>query len=424
MKAVVSPGAVYGEVTAPPSKSMTHRAAILAALAEGASMISSPLVCDDTLATVEALKALGAEIVATGSGWTITGRPFHSPLSPIDCRESGTTMRLMTAVSALADGDVTLRGGISLSKRPMKPLLNALNAIGVSTSSDSGYPPVTVRGKGGITGGRVEVPGNISSQYISALLMAAPKAERPISLSLTTPLQSKPYVEMTMEAMATFGVKVDAASTMNGFNVPVGNYHAADVAVEGDWSSAAYLLSAGAFAGEVTIRNLDRVSKQADKAIIDVLDEMGARVKIAGKTATCSMSMLDAIEYDLSDCPDLFPVVAVLCSVAEGTSRLTGIERLRLKESDRVKSMEEGLRRMKVNIKSSEEEAAIKGGQVSGAEIDPHMDHRVAMSFAVLALAADGATVIRDAECVTKSYPQFWGHLDSVGANNRREDNE
>ncbi len=406
---------VKGIVEAPASKSMTHRILIFGALAAGQSIIRNPLSAEDTNATREVLNLLGVEIENIDDVWRLRGGVLHSSPEPLNCRESGTTLRLMTAICGLINGDSTLTGGSSLRARPIQPLLDALKRIGVDSESCEGFPPVTIKGTGILRGGTTELPGNISSQYVSALLTVAPLAEKPVEINLTTRLESKPYVEMTLNAMRLFGVEPCVSKNLMRFEVLPKLYRSADVRVEGDWSSAAYLLAAGALAGEVSVTGLDPKSAQADKAILKILLLMGADVKVTDNIVTSKLSKLNGIDFDMVDCPDLFPIVSVLCAVARGESRLTGLERLRLKESDRVQAMHNGLKQMGVKVEKVGEELIIRGGVIREANINSYLDHRIAMSFAVLALVAKGATTIQGADCVAKSYPDFWKDFEEIG---------
>jgi 3-phosphoshikimate 1-carboxyvinyltransferase len=411
---IVKPSAVSGSVAAPPSKSMTHRALTLAALANGRSTIRNSLTADDTEATAGVLGRLGVE-VTRGGEWVVDGGELHAPTGALYCGESGTTLRFMTAACTLVDGECRLAGGPSLSSRPVGPLLDALTQLGVSSASRVGFPPITIRGTGHIKGGIARLPGNVSSQFISALLTIAPLADAPVEITLTTRLESRPYVAMTVDAMRAFGVEAECSPDMMRLTAPLRPYRATAVTVEGDWSSAAYLLAAGALAGEVEVKGLDTRSSQADKAILLLLGEMGAETRVVGDTIKLMASPLSGIETDLSDCPDLFPVVSALCAAAEGESRLTGLARLRLKESDRVAAMAEGLRYMGASVSYDADSAKIRGRPLHGAAVDPWGDHRIAMSLAILALHAEGETTINNAGCVSKSYPGFWGDLAALG---------
>ena len=414
MSIKISPSSLTGTIYAPPSKSMTHRYLIISALADGVSLLKNPLHSDDTLATVEGLRKLGINIADEGGNWKITGGTFTAPDSVIDCHESGTTMRLLIGLCSILEAPCTLSGAPSLIRRPNKPLLDALEQLGVQTQSDTGYPPITVTGK--MKGGYAEIPGDVSSQFISSIILAAPYAETPVELRVTTQLESKPYVKMTLDAMKKSGIKAECSEKLECFHIPNGEYKPLRTRVEGDWSSAAYMLAAGTLAGKVHVDNLDLASSQADKEIISILDEMGGYIKIKGKRITAEKSKLNAIETDLSDCPDLFPIVACLCSVAEGTSRLTGLSRLRIKESDRLSAMMDGLHKMGIEVIGEDDSVRITGARPRGAVIDPFNDHRIAMSFAVLSHVAEGETTIMNPECVSKSYPGFWEDLKKIGA--------
>ncbi len=414
MSVKITPRDLAGTINAPPSKSATHRYLITSALAKGVSVLENPLQSEDTAATRGGLSKLGANIVEEGDHWRITGGTLTPPDAVIDCKESGTTMRLLIGLCSLLDKPCFLSGTPSLLKRPNEALLQALEHLGASTKGSDGYSPITI--KGPLKGGETEIRGDISSQYISSIILAAPYAEKPVTLRLSTRLESKPYVEMTIDTMKTAGIKPQYSENLEEIHVPTGCYKPVRTRIEGDWSSAAYLLAAGVIAGKVHVDNLDVGSCQADKEIIRILDEMGAYIKITGKRVTTEKSDLTAITTDVSDCPDLFPIVACLCAVAEGESTLTGLGRLRIKESDRLSAMIDGLRRMGVWVMGGDEAVTVKGGTPNGAVIDTYNDHRIAMSFAVLAQAAVGETKIMNPECVSKSYPGFWEDLRGIGA--------
>jgi len=420
MRVTLSPGNVEGTISAPPSKSMTHRALILAALAEGTSRVKSPLISDDTIATMKVLEQLGVQLERKEDEVIIEGSQLSPPDHPLDCNESGTTMRLITSICPLLKGPCTITGGKSLSKRPMAPLLDALNQLGVNLESNDGKPPLTIYGSGELHGGIVLIPGDISSQYISSLMIAAPLAASQIQIQLTTPLESKPYVEMTRDAMLDYGVMVKPSDDFREIEINPSKYRPAEINVEGDWSSAAFLIAAGVLAGEITVSNLKLSSSQADRVIVDILKSMNAKIGTSDDKVAVKKSNLRSIEYDMRDCPDLFPIVSALCTTAYGTSVLTGLKRLRIKESDRIKSMTDGLVKMGADVKVSDDRMEIMGSDLKGAIINPYDDHRIAMAFAVLSLVAKGETVIMDAECVSKSYPGFWDDLESLGSKIRR----
>jgi len=424
LKVKITRSALGGTLTAPPSKSYTHRALICSALAHGSSRIHRPLCSDDTEATQRILRELGVDLSTAHAPWQIEGGELLRPRSELFCGESGTTMRFMAAVCGLIDGESKLIGGPSLSQRPIGPLLDGLRQLGVDCSSVNGYPPITVKGKGRIRGGDVAVRGDISSQFVSAILLIAPLTDEGVSMKLTTPLESKPYVSMTMDIQRRFAVQVDRSEDMREFHVEKQSYSPTDYRVEGDWSSAAYPLGAGALAGQVTVEGLNMESLQADASIVSILHKMGVIMKLRNDAISVSESRLAGVDHDMSDCPDLFPIVSALCASAEGESVLKGVERLRYKESDRSTTMVDGLRGMGIQATEHGQQVIIVGGNPKGCFIDSRNDHRIAMAFAVLAMAAEGETTILNAECVSKSYPEFWEDMESLGAQLRRSNSE
>ena len=413
MQASISKSEVLGKATAPSSKSYTIRGLICGALAGGKSEIVSPLASDDTTAAINVLKKVGVTIRQQKKSWTVEGGNFMSPTSDLFCGDSAATLRFMTAFGAIIPGVCHLTAGPSLSRRPVKVLIHALKMLGVKCSSHGGLTPVTVKG-GIFKGGTTSLPGNISSQYVSALLHIAPFAAEDMTVKLTTPLESRPYVMMTMDAMQWFGITVAFDENLDMFEVLPQKYKPTKFKVEGDWSSASYLLSLGALAGEVEVNNLDMESLQGDRMLVGFLENMGASVITGRNSVIIRQSKLKAIKADLSDCIDLLPTMAVLAAVADGTSEFTGIERARIKESDRVAAVKEGLARMGINVREDAKRLTITGGKPKGTLIDSKGDHRIAMSFSLLGTVV-GNTVIDRAECVTKTYPEFWDVFKNLG---------
>jgi 3-phosphoshikimate 1-carboxyvinyltransferase len=293
-------------------------------------------------------------------------------------------------------------------------LVEALQQLGVECSYQGEEAPVIVDG-GTLKGGTTEMPGDISSQFVSALLLISPLAEEGVKIRLTTPLESKPYVIMTIDCLRQFGVEMLYSPDLREFEIPKQAYQPTRYRVEGDWSSSSYFLALGAACGEVKVENLNLESRQGDKALLDILRNMGASVEVNRDSITVSRSKLHAIRADLSDCTDLLPTVAVLAAATDGTSDLTGIERARLKESDRVSAVREGLESMRVNVTEKENSLTIIGSEPRGSVIDPKNDHRIAMAFSILG-SLTGETVINDAECVSKTFPEFWNELKSIGS--------
>jgi 3-phosphoshikimate 1-carboxyvinyltransferase len=411
-----------GEVAAPPSKAYTHRMLIAALLSNGTSKILSPLVSDDTKATLRAVKAFGAEAKLHKSCWTIKGAErLRGPKRPIDCGESGATLRFMIPVAALASGSSTLKFGASFEKRPVAPLLQSLRQLGAESDFQrrEGSSFVRVRG-GGIRGGKTSIRGDISSQFVSGLLFACPKAKDDIEIVVTTPLESRSYVQMTIEVLTKHEIRIFASSNLTQLKIPSNqNYDPCNHEVSGDFSSAAFLLAAAAItSSKVKVKNLDHHTIQGDRAILDILKETGSKVKAGDEFLEVEGGQLNAVDIDATDIPDLVPVCAVLACYSKGTSKIYNAKRLRFKESDRLGSLHTELKKMGAGIKAHEDGLTIRGLRtMHGATIDPHNDHRIAMACAVAALRAVGKTTIQNSECVNKSYPKFFDDLRSLGAN-------
>jgi len=413
MRVSVSKGEVRGKISAPPSKSYTIRGLMCAALASGRSELESPLASDDTIAAASVLRGVGTQ-VRQGSGlWEVVGGNFCKPREELFCGDSAATLRFMTAICSLVPGRCRLTAGQSLSRRPVGPLIGALKKLGVDCSCENGLPPVVVDG-GSLKGGRTDLPGDKSSQFITALLLVSPLAKEGVTIRLTTPLESRPYILMTLDCLGKFGVEVDCSSDFREFEIAPQDYHPASYRVEGDWSSASYFLALGAMAGEVEVLNLNPASLQGDKVLLELLKKAGARVEEEKDLVRVKRADLAAIEADLSESIDLLPTVAVLASVSRGTSEFTGISRARLKESDRIAAVSAGLRKMGIEVIEGADSLKITGGEPRGGTIESYGDHRIAMAFSLLGLVA-GETVINRAECVAKTYPAFWDVLRSIG---------
>ncbi|HEX9897284.1 MAG TPA: 3-phosphoshikimate 1-carboxyvinyltransferase [Dehalococcoidales bacterium] len=413
MKASISKSNIDGVVASPSSKSYTIRGLMCGALAKGKSQLLNPLGSDDTAAAINVLRKVGIGIRQNKNIWTIDGGAFHASDTDLFCGDSAATLRFMTAFCAIIPGTHRLTAGASLSKRPVKPLIDALHQLDVKCSANGDLPPVTVEG-GKLKGGVTSLPGDISSQFVSALLQVAPLAEKSLTIKLTTPLESRPYVLMTMDTMQWFGITVASCMALDEFEVFPQKYEPTRYRIEGDWSSASYLLSLGALGGGVEVTNLPTETMQGDRMLLSFLQEMGADVIGGGNSVIVTQGKLKAITADLTDCIDLLPTVAALAAVAQGTSRFTGIARARIKESDRVAAIREGLTRMGISVTEGKGYLTITGGKPKGAVIDSKNDHRIAMAFSLLGTITSN-TIIEQAECVTKTYPEFWDVLTSLG---------
>lgn len=421
VKVRVYQSTVNGVVEAPSSKSYTHRAVIFAALSDGRSRINRPLLARDTIATIEAVKAIGAEVTMEDRSLAVKGvdRP-QTPEDVIDVENSGTTIRLMTSVSALAPtGYTVLTGDSSLRQRPMQPLLDALTQLGVRCWSTrlNGKPPIVVQG-GGIKGGVAAIRGDVSSQFISSLLIATPMAESDTTIQVVGSLVSKPYVEATLYTMREFGGKV--ADHRGGvFYIPRGQrYTPAEVNIPGDFSSAAFVLAAAALTGgEVEVSNLFLHQPQADSRIIEILRELGADVEVrrGGVKVRGSKGLLKGGVFNLSDCPDLLPIVIVLGLRCREWVEVIGVAHARYKETDRLSVLAEELSKMGATVLLYEDGLKIRGGTLKRATLDSKGDHRLFMAFCLAGLLVSGCEVT-GAETVDVSYPTFIEDMKKIGA--------
>jgi 3-phosphoshikimate 1-carboxyvinyltransferase len=413
MRIVIHKSAISGSVSAPPSKSYTIRALMCAALAQGDSVLSGALDSDDTRAAVNVLEQIGVKVAVQGDSWTVSGGELKVLQYELFCADSAAVIRFMSAICAMLPGCSLLTGNPGLLRRPIKPLVSALREWGIDASCQGDNPPVTVSGEG-FKGGITHLPGNISSQFVSALLLIAPLADKDAYIWLTTPLESAAYVAMTLECLEKFGIKVRTTREMMEFETSPQKYSPAVYKVEGDWSSASYALTLGAVAGETSVENLDPLSLQSDKEMVQILRKTGAAVAVGLDAVRVSRKQLKPFKVDLNESIDLLPTVAVLAALTEGECILTGIKRARLKESDRVAVVLEELSKCGVSAEVEGNSLKIRGGTVQPAIIDSHNDHRIAMAFSILGAAAGGITV-EGAECVAKTYPEYWRDLGRLG---------
>ena len=418
----IKPSKLSGEVVAPPSKSYTHRAFAIALLSRGESRITNPLIGLDTQATIDAVEMLGAKVSHSDETWVVDGT--EGKLKPrgdlIDAKNSGTTIRIMSAIASLSHTSVRLTGDESIRKRPMGPLIEALAKLGAKAKCEGaqGRPPVVVGG--GLLGGEVEITGAVSSQFISALLHACPYARGDVELAITEELRSKPYVEITLELLGAAGAKVKRDRDLAEFKIPGRQvFKALKLVVPGDFSSAAMVLGAAAVTGStVRMGNLDVRGAQGDKRIVELLKEFGAEVKVREKTVEVSgTGELNGIEADCGDNPDLVPIVSVLGAVADGKTRIMNVPHLRFKETDRLRALATELRKMGADVEELPDELRFQGvKQLRGARLTSYGDHRMAMAFAVAGLIAKGQTVVDGAESIPVSYPGFVEDMKKLGA--------
>ncbi|MRR20965.1 3-phosphoshikimate 1-carboxyvinyltransferase [bacterium] len=402
-----------GTLDAPPSKSLTQRAIAAGLLAGGTTVIRHPSYCNDSVAAMGIARALGANVTEENDRITVT--PGDIPAGPvsIDCGESGLALRMFAPVAALMSESVSVTGEGSLIRRPVTMISEALSQLGVRVETAGGLLPVQLSGR--LRSGRALVDGSTGSQLLTGLLMALPLAKGESRLDVAN-LTSKPYIGLTLGLLADFGITVINDKFMT-FTIP-GNqvYKAREYSVEGDWSGASFLLVAGATGGGVTVKNLGAGSMQADRAVMRALEDAGAVIEVADDSIKVSGAELRAFSFDATDSPDLFPPLAALAASCEGASTISGVGRLRHKESDRAEAIADVLGAMGIGVRISGDAMVITGGQAKGAVVSSHNDHRIAMMAAVMAASAAGPVTITGAEAVAKSYPGFFDDLTRLGA--------
>lgn len=399
-----------GEVTVPPSKSAAHRALICAALASGTSRVTPYCTSQDIMATVDCLRALGLSVLEDQNGYTVGGGNPNKTATLNFC-ESGSTARFLLPVAAALGVNATAVGQGRLPERPMGILTNLLREHGVEVSADN--LPLTLNGK--MTSGEFSLPGNVSSQYISGLMLAAPLMQGATKINLTTAAESVGYIDMTINALKNQGVNLLA--TNSGWEIPENSsLKAKDVVIEGDWSQAAFFMSAAAIGSEVRIKGLNFASCQGDMAALDVFAAFGADIHIEDNTLIVKKGTLRGIEVNASNIPDMVPAIAATAAYANGKTIIHSAERLRIKESDRIKTTIAALNAMGVKTEEKPDGMIIyPSGKVMGGKINGANDHRIVMAFAVAAAFANGESEIYGAEAINKSYPEFFSDFKKLG---------
>ncbi|MGQ9472194.1 MAG: 3-phosphoshikimate 1-carboxyvinyltransferase [Candidatus Aminicenantales bacterium] len=424
MKKLVLPSEVEGRLEAPPSKSQTIRALAAGLMAEGESRLINPSFCDDSLACLHLIQRLGAEVEAVNDGLYQSfkvkgGFPEKNPLPPrettLSCGESALTMRLFAAIVSLQPNPVRLRAKGTLTRRPMDMVEEPLRRFNVICQSQAGFPPLQIKGPMGP--GLVSLDASRSSQFLTGLLMALPRlADDSEVLALN--LRSKPYVELTIDLIQKFGIKIKAFAAAENywFLIPGGqSYRPAQIKVEGDWSGASFFIVAGALAGRVELLGLHPDSKQADRMVLEALKAAGGKFSWEGDRQDARLVVervaLHGFEMDASDCPDLFPPLCVLAAGAKGRSKISGAQRLGLKESDRAASLVAELSRVGAKITREGDSIIVEGGNLIGGVVDSRADHRIAMAGAIAGLISREGIVVRGCEAVRKSFPDFFEKL-------------
>lgn len=409
-------GPICGSLRPPGSKSITNRALVCAALAAGRSTLWGALDSEDTRVMIDSLRRLGLQVQHDSAAQCvhIDGCGGRLPAAKADlyAANSGTTIRFLTALVALGQGCFRLEGTPRMHQRPIQDLLDALNQLGANARSEAGTgcPPVVVQ-SGGLRGGRTEVAGTISSQFLSALLLAAPCAHEPVEIVVRGRLVSAPYVAMTLRVMRAFGIEVEHEAFQR-FRVPAGRpYRAREYRVEPDATAASYFFGAAAISrGQVTVEGLSRESLQGDVAFCECLRRMGCMVEYGPESITVQGGALRGIEADMNAISDTVPTLAVVALFADGPTTITGVGHIRHKETDRLAAVATELRRLGATVEEQADGLVIRPGPLHGAEIRTYDDHRMAMSFALVGLRVPGVRIL-DPQCTAKTYPCFFDDL-------------
>ena len=411
MIARIMPALLGGTIPAIASKSDAHRLLILAALSQGETRLIMEQRSEDIDATIGCLRALGAAIEILPDGVVVRGieHPNENPL--LDCGESGSTFRFMLPVACALCEKARFTGSGRLPERPIGELMRVMQAHGVAFSAER-LPFATT---GRLTGGDFSLPGNVSSQYLTGLLLALPTIRSDSTISLTTRLESAAYVEITLHALRRFGVRVRVEDGVYAVSGGQKMQSPGTLRVDGDWSNAAFFLAAGALGNPVTVSGLSLDSPQGDKAILDALRKFGAGVEATAETVTVSPAKLTGCTIDVGETPDLLPILAVLGACAAGETRLVNAARLRLKESDRLASVSAMLRAFGGTVKELPDALMITGGALAGGTVDSCRDHRIAMSAAIAAIRCANELSILGADAVNKSYPAFYSDYNQLG---------
>lgn len=411
--AIVSPSLFSGEVTLPPSKSDVHRAILCASLSKGKSVISPVDLSQDISATIDCAKALGAEITLQGNTAYIDGTNlFCNKTAVLDCRESGSTLRFFIPVAGVGGVNTTFIGKGRLPQRPIGIYLDCLPKAGVQCKTEGGLP---LEISGQLQSGEFTVPGNVSSQFITGLLLALPLTGNDSKIILSSALESVGYINMTIRTMAQFGVIVE--KTDYGYFIQGGQqYKPCNYICEGDWSQAAFFMAAGALGGEVTLKGLRTDSIQGDKECLEIYKRFGANVTETQEGITIKKADLKGIDIDATQIPDLVPILAVTAAFAQGTTNIYGAERLRIKESDRLNAISTCLNKIGAKVIEKTDGLVIEGvTSAKGGTVEGYNDHRIVMSMSMAVSKCENNIEITDRESINKSYPAFFEDYKAIG---------
>lgn len=414
MNCKIEKSKISGTLVCPPNKSYTHRAIFLASLADGKSTIKNVLYSRDTNATISACKSFGATIIQDNSNLIVNGIKKIKSSSEIDASNSGTTIRIAAAISALGKGKTVLSGDESLRQRPMQPILDALESIGAKCSSKNGKPPLAITGK--VRGGEVTIPGNISSQFVSALMIMSPLTEEGLVLNIDGDLVSKPYLDATIAVMKKFGVTVKNIKSYKNYAVSQQKYKPTTFIVPSDFSSLAMLLSASILVGDnITIKTTIDELPQADRAIFDILKKLGATVNIEKDMVSVQAQNLNGGKFDLSDSPDLLPPLAILSLKSSKPIHIFNVKHARYKETDRIAILARELKKLGIKVEEKEDGLILElTSKLHSADLNSENDHRLFMAFCIAGMYVGNCTV-SDPESVDVSYPDFISDFKKVG---------
>jgi 3-phosphoshikimate 1-carboxyvinyltransferase len=415
MAVTIKPSSIQGNLTAPPGKSSMQRACAAALLHHGSTTLYNAGNSNDDLAALDVIQKLGAIVNNNPDGSiTINSKGVQPIATDINCGESGLGIRMFAPIAALSNQALVLTGKGSLPTRPMNFFDEIFPALGIQIQSNNGKLPLTIQGP--LVPANITVDGSLSSQFITGLLMAYSAANVEATITVNN-LTSKPYIDLTLDVLKAFGLQVPVKNDYQSFSfLPTKSPSPEHInyTVEGDWSSASFLLVSAAIAGNISLKGLNVNSSQADKAIIDALSLAGCKPDINENEVTISATNLNAFEFDATDCPDLFPPLVALAAYCKGTSTIHGVNRLQHKESNRGITLKEEFGKMGIEIQLHNDEMYITGNEVTGATINPHNDHRIAMACAVAGLRAKGNTIIDNPEVVNKSYPGYFTDLQKL----------
>lgn len=418
-KITILPQRLKGQVIIPPSKSLAHRSIISAALCRGESIIHNIEISKDIEATMNIMEDLGGKIKKEKESLKINGEnifKYSKAELNFQCNESGSTLRFLIPIALVKEGIYIFHGKGNLGKRPLTPYYDIFKEHNISYIVDKEGLPLRI--KGSLKSGIYKVPGNISSQFISGLLFALPMLKGDSEIRITTPLESRGYVDMTIDVLRNFGITIKNCGYEKFLIEGNQSYTPGDFTVEGDYSQGAFYLVAGAIGNEVVCKDLKKESLQGDKAILDILKEMGVTVELEKDYIKALPSEIKGIDIDGSQCPDLVPVLAVLSSLAKGTTRIKNVGRLRIKECDRLFAITRELNKIGGRIKELEDSLIIEGiGEFRGGTVNSHNDHRIAMALAIAATRAKEPVIIEEPLAVEKSYPKFFEDYISLGGN-------